>query len=190
MPAAFRSCLIALIVAAGLGFSGAAQAAGVAEPDGFRSDEYRAPVPDGLAGARTVDTAGAEDLWRAGNAVFIDVLPKPPKPKLPPGTVFRQPPRDHIPGSIWLPDVGYGELSDEMAGYFRTELERAVEGDLSRTVVFYCLADCWMSWNAAKRAMAWGYTDVVWYPEGTDGWTFEGLPTEVGVPVPRPGLEE
>ena len=35
-----------------------------------------------------------------------------------------------------------------------------------------------MSWNAAKRAMTLGYTHVVWYPEGSDGWIGHGLPTE------------
>jgi len=42
-----------------------------------------------------------------------------------------------------------------------------------------------MSWNAAKRAIALGYT-VAWYPDGTDGWQDAGLPLSVAVPVPRP----
>ena len=37
-------------------------------------------------------------------------------------------------------------------------------------LVIYCQADCWMSWNAAKQALSYGYTNVAWYPEGTDGW--------------------
>jgi PQQ-dependent catabolism-associated CXXCW motif protein len=51
-------------------------------------------------------------------------------------------------------------------------------------VVFYCLADCWMSWNAAKRAASWGYREVLWYRDGTDGWEAAGLPTEVLHPAP------
>ena len=35
-----------------------------------------------------------------------------------------------------------------------------------------------MSWNAAKRALALGYTHVAWYPEGTDGWAAADLPLE------------
>lgn len=164
--------------------------AAVPEPRTYRMDAYRAPVPDTLDGATVLSTAEAEKLWRAGEAVFIDVLPKPPTPKLPKGTVFRLPPRDDIPGSVWLPDVGYGSLSEEMAGYFKDNLVAATGGDRSRAIVFYCLADCWMSWNAARRAVEWGYTAVHWYPEGTDGWTFEGLPTETARPRPRPGLSE
>jgi PQQ-dependent catabolism-associated CXXCW motif protein len=37
-------------------------------------------------------------------------------------------------------------------------------------LVIYCQADCWMSWNAAKQALSYGYTNVAWYPEGTAGW--------------------
>jgi PQQ-dependent catabolism-associated CXXCW motif protein len=52
--------------------------------------------------------------------------------------------------------------------------------------VIYCLADCWMSWNAAKRALADGYANVAWYPDGTDGWERANLPTEETQPQPRP----
>jgi len=56
--------------------------------------------------------------------------------------------------------------------------------------VFYCLASCWMSWNAAKRALELGYTNVAWYPEGTDGWADQGLPLEGRVPMARPQAAE
>jgi PQQ-dependent catabolism-associated CXXCW motif protein len=54
-------------------------------------------------------------------------------------------------------------------------------------LVLYCLANCWMSWNAAKRALSLGYSDVAWYPEGTDGWFAALLPLEDATPEPRPG---
>ena len=40
------------------------------------------------------------------------------------------------------------------------------------------------SWNAAKRAAAWGYRNVLWYRDGTDGWEEEALPTEELHPAP------
>jgi PQQ-dependent catabolism-associated CXXCW motif protein len=49
------------------------------------------------------------------------------------------------------------------------------------------MADCWMSWNAAKRALELGHKAVVWYPEGTDGWSEAGLPLAPATAVPRPG---
>lgn len=181
-----RAAAGAVLLAAACLFAAPAAADDVPEPADYRMDDYRAPVPATLAGAAVVDTAAAKRLWEQG-AVFIDVLPMPPKPKLPPGTYYREKPRLDIPGSIWLPDVGYGRLNSEMEGYFRTELGKATGGDKARPVVFYCLADCWMSWNAAKRAVEWGHTAVSWFPDGTDGWTFEDLPVEKRAAVPRPG---
>lgn len=183
-PAAVLAVLLALAVWGG---GAAPVSAGVAEPPSYRTGDYRAPVPATLTGGRVIDTAEAHRLWQAGTAVFVDVLPKPPKPALPQGTVWRDRPRHDIPGSIWLADVGYGSLSGEMEAYFRSNLRQATGDDRSRTLVFYCLADCWMSWNAAKRAIALGYSDVRWYPDGTDGWTRQNLPVEARQPVPRPG---
>ena len=42
-----------------------------------------------------------------------------------------------------------------------------------------------MSWNAARRAVAWGYDSVIWYPDGTDEWEAAGLPLAPSSPVPR-----
>lgn len=153
------------------------------KPADYKMDHYRSPVPDTLEGATVVDDDAAYALWKAG-VVFVDVLPKPPKPKLPEGTIFREKPRNSIPGSIWLPNIGYGKIAEETAAYFRDNLAEAVGGDTDRPVVFFCLRDCWMSWNAAKRAMAdYGYTRVFWYPDGTDGWEFNDYPTEKVTPV-------
>jgi PQQ-dependent catabolism-associated CXXCW motif protein len=147
-------------------------------------DDYRAPTPATLAGAMVDTTASAQALAAAGRALFIDVLPRPPKPEgLPQGTLWRLAPRYNIPGSVWLANSGYGALSDEMEAYFRGSLERVTDGDRTRTLVFYCLADCWMSWNAAKRALAYGYSDVHWYPEGSDGWSAAGLPLAESQPL-------
>ncbi len=163
-------------------------AAEVLEPDSYRLENYRSPTPATLRGARAIDTEEAEKIWRNGSAAFIDVLPRPPRPKtLPQGTVWHDKPRSNIPGSIWLPDTGYGELAPVMADYFAKGLEKATHGDRARLVVIYCLADCWMSWNAARRALTLGYANVAWYRDGTDGWEAELLPLAEAVPEPRPG---
>lgn len=156
------------------------------EPSGYRLDDYRAPTPRTLRGARVVTTREAWAIWQRGKAAFIDVLPHPPKPRnLPPGTIWRERPRLDIPGSIWLPDTGYGALASSTEIYLRDGLLKASGGDRSKPLVIYCLRDCWMSWNAAKRALALGYTDVIWYPEGTDGWSGAHLPLEETLPEPR-----
>ena len=164
-----------------------AGAAEVPEPDGYGLENYRAPTPATLRGVKVVATAEAEAIWRDHSAYFIDVLPRAPRPKnLPEGTLWRDKPRSDIPGSIWLPDTGYGELAPSMASYFSKGLEKATHGDHARMVVIYCQADCWMSWNAAKRALSLGYSNVAWYREGTDGWSGSALPLEEATPEPRP----
>jgi quinoprotein dehydrogenase-associated probable ABC transporter substrate-binding protein/PQQ-dependent catabolism-associated CXXCW motif protein len=163
------------------------KAGSVVEPDGFRMSDYRSPTPQTLEGARTVTTAELEALIAADRPIVIDVLPAPRQPKnRPEGSLWRPRPRDNIPGSVWLPNVGYGELSAEFERYFKDQLARLTAGDASRALVFYCQADCWMSWNAAKRALAYGYETVIWYPDGTDGWQAAGLPLERAEPVAMP----
>jgi PQQ-dependent catabolism-associated CXXCW motif protein len=155
------------------------------EPPGYRTDNYRAPTPATLAGARVVTTAEAEALWQDKAAVFVDVMPRPPRPpNLPPGTVWRDRPRSNVPGSIWLPDTGYGEIAPSTEEYLRTNVARVTGGDRTKLLVVYCLRDCWMSWNAAKRLVAMGYANVAWYPDGTDGWTDALLPVTDAQPAP------
>lgn len=153
----------------------AQHAAHVPEPDSYRMDDYRSPVPLSLKGAKTIDVEEAITLWQDKAAVFIDVYPRAPKPpNLPKNTVWRDPPHKSIEGAIWLPNVGYGVLSGEVANYFKANLERLTDGDKAKPVVFFCLRDCWMSWNAAKRAVEWGYSSVIWFSEGTDAWQEAG----------------
>ncbi len=169
-----------------LAIPAAARAAGVAEPDGYRMDDFRAPVPATLKGATVLDTDTAERLWQSGQALFIDVLPAPERPpNMAPGTLWLPRARHNIPRSLWVADVGFGQLSERLETYFRRALDKATGGDKERPLVFYCLADCWMSWNAARRAMSYGYARVHWYPEGTDGWAAAGLALAAGKPLAR-----
>lgn len=156
-------------------------------PVGYRMDHYRAPVPEALEGAVTIDAEEAHQIWTEGTAAFVDVWPRPPKPEgLPEGTIWREPKRFSIPGAIWLPNVGYGALAEVTEDYFKRGLETATSGDKTRPVVIFCLEDCWMSWNAAKRALTYGYSTVYWMPEGTDGWEFYDFPTEQVLAEPEP----
>ncbi len=158
----------------------------IAEPQTYRMEDYRAPTPATLTGARVVTTPEAEQIWKAGGAIFIDVLPHAPRPaNLPPGTIWREKPRWNIPGSNWLPDVGYGALAPVTENNLRTTLVRATGGDRTKALIVYCLRDCWMSWNAAKRILGMGYANVVWYPDGTDGWAEADLPLRELMPEPQ-----
>jgi PQQ-dependent catabolism-associated CXXCW motif protein len=171
-----RAVALAFCLAAALTTGAIAQGA-PDEPADYRTDNYRAPVPATLQGARVIDTRTAEALWRERSAIFIDVLPRPVKPdNLPANIVWREMPHKSIPGAVWLANVGYGVVPEPLLQAFQAQLEMLTEGNRSRMLVFFCLRDCWMSWNAAKRAISWGYSNVAWLPDGTDGWTEALLP--------------
>jgi PQQ-dependent catabolism-associated CXXCW motif protein len=89
-------------------------------------------------------------------------------------------PHRSLPGSLWWPDVGRGALPPWVEARFRQRLQE-VAGTPPRVVVFFCLPDCWMSWNAAKRAAAAGF-QVAWFPDGADAWEAAGLPLEAVEP--------
>jgi PQQ-dependent catabolism-associated CXXCW motif protein len=154
------------------------------EPEGYRIDDYRAPTPATVAGGVVLDTGAAHELWETGEAIWIDVLPAPRRPaNLPPSAVWMPLPHRNIPGSLWLPDVGRGALNPELEDYFRDHLATATKLRKDAAIVFYCLANCWMSWNAAKRAASWGYRQVYWYRDGTDGWEAAKLPMQNAEPA-------
>lgn len=174
--------------------SGTAAAApsDVPEPAGYRMDKYRTKVPATLTGATVLSTAALQQLMADGQPIVIDVLPKQRKPKdRDQAQLWIEPKREHLPGSVWLPNVGLGELSPEFARYFAAELEKLTSGDKSKPVVFYCDSNCWMSWNAAKRAMTeLDYTQVYWYPDGVQGWKAAGGTLVAGDAIPMPDFVE
>jgi PQQ-dependent catabolism-associated CXXCW motif protein len=177
-----RTIALALCLAALSGLGAFGQNA-PQEPAGYRMQDYRGPTPATLQDARVVSTVEAHELWTAG-AAFVDVLPHAPRPaNLPAGTIWQEKTRFDIPGSIWLPDTGYGTLAATTADYLRKGLDRVTGGDHAKWIVVYCLKDCWMSWNAAKRALTMSYKNVAWYPDGTDGWHAAGLPLQEAKPA-------
>jgi len=155
----------------------------VPEPKGYRMADFREPVPATLEGAEVLSTTDVAALVETGQALLIDVMPAPRRPR--DTGLWISPSRDNIPGSHWLANTGFGELSAEFAVFFEEKLAALTAGD-PRQLVFYCETDCWMSWNAAKRALSLGYENVAWYPDGTDGWKAAGLPLERSEPVSMP----
>lgn len=163
---------------------------------GLRMERYRAPVPDDVPGGITVTTQEAMALRQQGHAVFIDVYPPKGLGHDPlDGHWVTSEKRQSIPGSVWLPEVGRGTLDAQAEDYFKRNLVRLSHNDTSQPMVFFCTADCWQSWNASRRAIGWGYTQVHWYPLGTDGWQEDGGLLERVQPVnffddTTPAIEE
>ena len=162
-----RTVLLALLLAGPV-------AAQVPEPGDYRGEPYRAPVPATLQGATVID--GAEALRLHGEGVpFLDVLPRKTRPEgLPEGTIWREPAHETIPGAIWLWGTGWENLAPDEQARLERGLEQATQGDKAAPMVIFCLKDCWMSWNAARRAVALGYTAVHWFPDGVEGWESAG----------------
>ena len=140
------------------------------EPADFRGEPYDAPVPETLAGATVLGSETAA-VWQADGATLIDVMPQIRRPEgLPAETLWRTPGHDTIPGAVWLPGAGYERLASQTESAFYTALDRLTGDDRAAPLVFFCKADCWMSWNAARRAILRGHSRVGWFPGGTDDW--------------------
>lgn len=95
-------------------------------------------------------------------------------------------PRKNIPSSTWLPNVGKETLNPTVELYYRQQLIRLTQKNKAKTIIIYCNVDCWMAWNAAKRANEWGYTSVKWFREGVDGWIEQGLQLQEAEPINLP----
>lgn len=73
-----------------------------------------------------------------------------------------------LTGAYWLPGAGRGaNFIDEVQASLDRFLEKVTEGNRNRRLVFFCVnLECWLSYNAALRAVAAGYTAVYWYRGG------------------------
>lgn len=159
---------------------------------GFRINNYRRATPESSPAGQILSTQQLRRLIQSESPVLIDVQAITLRPEstefghawLPSRT------RWHIDGSTWLPNIGYGELDQRMQSYFQSNLQRLTQGNKHRAIVFYCVVDCWMSWNAVRRAAKWGYSNIFWYPDGTDGWEQAGLPLVEAAPYPLTSKEQ
>lgn len=154
--------------------------------EGLRADRYRAPLPSSVPGAITINAVELHALIAENDLALVDVQAITMRPETAdfdmdwlPSSV-----RYHLPESVWLPNVGYGELSQQMSTFFSREMAAVTNGNKHLLVVFYCVADCWMSWNTVQRAGTLGYTRLYWFPEGTDGWEEQGYPLVEATPQP------
>ncbi len=153
----------------------------VAEPSGYWTGPVSSPVPDTLTGGKVIHKARElRALMRQGGAVIVDVSNAPRRPEgLAPGAPWLPLPHRAIPGSIWMPGVGLGEIPVSVDDFFRQRLAAATGDHLARPVVVYCHRACWLSWNAAKRAISYGYRNVYWFRDGVEGWKAAGYRTAV-----------
>ena len=162
MPRARRRLLRPSLAALSLSLLlGAAQAeTPLFSADGYRIGLYRSPTPNQVQGAGIIDTAALQTLLtQTPRPVLIDVYRR----QWLQGRFIEDQPHENVPGSHWLANTGDGDLTPDWQDYFARKLNTLTAGDLAQPLVFYCRSDCWLSWNAVKRAAAMGYKTCLLY---------------------------
>jgi PQQ-dependent catabolism-associated CXXCW motif protein len=159
-----------------------------AEPTGYWTGPSNSPVPLTISGGKVIqDARRLQALLKHGGTVVVDVSNAPRRPEnMAPGAPWLPLPHRAIPGSLWIPGVGLGEIPPPLDDFFRERLAAATGRDLKRRLVIYCHESCWLSWNAARRAIGYGYRSVYWYRDGIEGWKAAGYPTAVIEPLVAP----
>ena len=72
--------------------------------------------------------------------------------------------------------AGAGDLSPDESRRFVSAMAKFAAGDKGRPIVFFCAdAECWLSYNAALRAIAAGYTNIMWFRGGIAAWLHAGF---------------
>jgi len=153
--------------------------------DGYRTSQYGDPTPDFHPDAVVVDVDTLRSMLVDNPPVLVDVMPRVDhrKPELYNIGLPPEAPRASLPGGVWLPNTGFPVLEASLDAHFRTTLKALTDDDLSRDLVFYCMTNCWMGWNAARRASEYGYESVYWYPGGADDWFKQGGDTVLAIPL-------
>jgi sulfur-oxidizing protein SoxY len=150
----------------------------VVEPADFWLGPVNAPVPGTLSGGTVIRAKDLATLLKQRRAVVVDVSGSQQRPdKLAPQAVWMPPPHPVIPGSLWIAGAGAGTIDAGIESLYRRRLAEATAHDLDHPVVVYCHERCWLSWNAAKRAIRYGYRKVYWFPDGIEGWRAAGFET-------------
>jgi PQQ-dependent catabolism-associated CXXCW motif protein len=124
----------------------------------LRTVGYHSPTPTRVPGGKVVTTGELKALLqREPRPFLIDVLG---------GTVHST-----IAGAFWMVGAGAGDMDKDEETRFAKAIAGFAGGDKARPMVFFCVdSECWLSYNAALRAIGLGYTGVMWYRGGIAAW--------------------
>ena len=134
---------------------------GVKAPRALHSGQFHGPTPNQIPGGQVITTKDLMALLQQGIPVHVfDVLGGPTM--LP----------NAIPAA-WAAEPG--NFDDQTQQRLAQMLRQVTRGQTDAQLVFYCGGpQCWMSYNAAVRAIRLGYRNVLWYRGGTEAWQQAG----------------
>ena len=148
---------------------------GVPPTDQLHDGPPHAPTPASIPGGQVITTQGVVALLqqRQTPVVVLDVLGG----------------QEHLPNAMPAAAAAQGgSYNDQMQQQFGQFLQQLTQGNKQIPLVLYCLSPhCWMSYNAALRAIHLGYTNVLWYRGGIEAWKANGLPTQPSQQGGQPG---
>ncbi len=139
---------------------------GVRPVSRLHAGEMHGATPTSIPGGQVITTQGLAALYQGQGTPFVvvDVLGQPRS--LP----------NAVPGA-WLSQPGsFDDAIQQQAGAWLGQLSQQRK---DVPLVFYCLSrECWMSYNAALRAIRAGHRNVLWYRGGIEAWMAAGLPIQ------------
>lgn len=157
------------------------------DADGYRIARYRTPIHVDPRPAPHLALPAALVLEPGRDALFIDVMPVESGVRdAASGRWTLTGEHLTIPGAVWHPETGRAPVDPLLWRALEQTIQRARRKRPSLPVIVFCRADCWMSWNAARRLAAGGFDNVWWLAEGTDGWSVAGRELDVAQPVSVP----
>lgn len=136
------------------------QELGVPAQANLNNGDMGGPTPTSIPGGQVITTPDLLQLLNnpQSGAIVFDVL----------GSNQRLPNAvDAVAASAG------GTFSDRTQRSFERQLEGLTRGRKDAPMVFYCSSThCWMSYNAALRAINAGYSQVYWYRGGLQAWNY------------------
>lgn len=129
----------------------------------LHSGSFHGPTPTSIPGGRVITTNQLQSMVMNGqnNTLIFDVLDG----------------QQYLPGAIPASQgAAPGNFSDQTQQRMGQFLSQVTRSNKQMAMVFYCQNSyCWMSYNAALRAINMGYQNVYWYRGGIEAWQQQGL---------------
>jgi len=138
---------------------------GVQPTQSLHNGQMHGATPASIPGGQVITTRGIFDLVQGQQVQYLlfDVLGA----------------QETLPGAIPAVQASTpGQYGDQISQQMGAYLQQATSGNTQVPLIFYCASrECWMSYNAALRAINLGYSNVLWYRGGLEAWKQAGFPT-------------